>query len=58
MMNDKKDLLVDFILPVLIFAVLAGLLFTGKDGEVKTMMTAMIAWVTHSAVVAKRNKKK
>ncbi len=53
-MSAIRDFCTDFVLP---FAILVGLfilLATGVDGEVKTLMAAMVGWITHSGVTRGR----
>ena len=46
--DDIRDLAVDFGLPALILIICAVLLLTGKDGEVKSIMTLAAGWVFKS----------
>ena len=48
------DCLIDFGLPALLIVVLAVLLVTGTDGEVKTLMAALVGWITKAGVSRKR----
>ena len=51
-----KDILIDFGLPALILAMLFTLLITGIDGEVKTLMSAVVGWIINSGVHKVRKK--
>ena len=51
-----KDILIDFGLPALILAMLFTLLITGIDGEVKTLMSAVVGWIINSGVHKARKK--
>ncbi len=48
--DDLKDLLVDFGLPFAILVMLFVLMMTGIDGEVKTLMAGVIGWIVKSGV--------
>ena len=45
-----KDILIDFGLPALIIIILAALMATGVDSEVKTLLAATVGWVIKSGV--------
>ena len=46
--DDVRELLVDFGLPVIIILVAMTLLLTGKDGEVKTILALAAGWIFKS----------
>lgn len=48
------DILVDWFLPFVIIGICAGLLFTGKDSEVKAVFTLSAGWVFKSAYQHRR----
>ena len=45
-----KDILIDFGIPVFILAILAGMIFSGIDGEVKSLFAATVGYLTHSSI--------
>lgn len=49
-MRSVTDLCIDFGLPAMLMIMLFVLLLTGIDGEVKTLMAAVVGWLTHSGV--------
>ena len=51
-----KDILIDFGLPALILVMLFVLLVTGIDGEVKTLMSAVVGWIINSGVSRARKR--
>lgn len=54
-MNEQiKDFCIDFGLPVLILILLFALLFSGRDGEVKTLLASVIGWIIKSGVSRKK----
>ena len=55
-LDDIRELLIDFGLPVLIIIILTVLLATGIDSEVKTLFASVVGWIIHSGV--KRTGKK
>ena len=46
--EEIMDLCVGFGLPVILLIILAGLMFGGIDGEVKTLMAAVVGWIIKS----------
>ncbi len=54
MTEEFKNLMIDFVLPVLVLAVLAGLLFSGRDGEVKAMMAVLVGWICKAGITRKK----
>lgn len=44
------ELCINFILPLIVFLVLAGLLYSGRDGEVKTLLAGVVGWLIKSGV--------
>ena len=44
-LDDIRELLTDFGLPVIIIIVCAILLFTGIDGEVKSILALAAGWI-------------
>jgi len=55
-MDDVRELLIDFGLPMVILVMLFTLMLTGIDGEVKTLMAGVIGWITKSGVTRYRGK--
>jgi hypothetical protein len=53
-----REILVDFGLPVLIILVCLVLLLTGRDGEVKTMLTLAAGWIFKSGYSRKKSGRK
>jgi hypothetical protein len=53
-MSDIYQLLVGFGLPVILLLILSGLMIAGIDGEVKTLMAAVVGWIIKSGVTYKR----
>ncbi len=54
-MNDQlREFCIDFGLPFVVLVMLFALMFTGVDSEVKTLMAAMVGWITHSGVTRSR----
>ncbi len=51
-----KDILIDFVLPALILAMLFTLLLTGIDGEVKTLFATVLGWIVKGGVSRVRGK--
>ena len=47
-LDDIRELLVDFGLPALVIVITSALLWTGKDGEVKAIMTLAAGWIFKS----------
>lgn len=54
-LDDIRELLIDFGLPLIILIILTVLLATGIDGEVKTLFAGVVGWIIKSGV--KRRKK-
>ncbi len=48
--DDVRELCVDFGIPFVLLIILAALLVTGIDGEVKTLFAAVVGWLTNSGV--------
>ena len=53
-MTGLRDFCVDFVLPFVLLVGLFALLFSGIDGEVKTLMAGLVGWITHSGVTRGR----
>ena len=51
-----KDILIDFGLPAIILAMLFTLMILRIDGEVKTLMAAVVGWIINSGVARARHK--
>lgn len=49
-----KDILIDFGLPALLLLICAALLFTGIDGEVKSVLLLSAGWMFRSGVIHKK----
>jgi len=47
-LDDIRELCVDFGLPALVIVITGLLLFTGKDGEVKTILAMAAGWLFKS----------
>ncbi len=52
--DDIRELCTDFGLPALILVICAILLLTGKDGEVKAIMTLAAGWIFKSGITKVR----
>ena len=48
--DDIRELLVDFGIPVLVLIILTFLLCTGIDSEVKTLFAGVVGWLIKSGV--------
>jgi len=46
--DELKDILIDFGLPVLLIIILSLLLAFRIDSEVKTLLAAVVGWITKS----------
>ncbi len=46
--DELKDILIDFGIPVLLIIILSLLLIFKVDGEVKTLLAAVVGWITKS----------
>lgn len=55
-LDDIRELCVDFGLPLVILIILAVLMATGIDGEVKALFAAVVGWIIKSGVSHRRNK--
>ena len=53
-LDDIRELCVDFVLPALLIIILALLLAFGIDGEVKTLLAAVVGWIVKSGYSRKR----
>ena len=51
-----KDILIDFGLPALILVMLFTLMILEIDGEVKTLMAAVVGWIINSGVHKARHR--
>jgi hypothetical protein len=49
-LDDLRELLVDFGIPVLLLVILTVLLLTGINSEVKTLFAATVGWLIKSGV--------
>jgi hypothetical protein len=47
-LDDIREICIDFGLPVIILVVCGFLIFTGKDSEVKSIMTLAAGWIFKS----------
>lgn len=47
-LDDIREILTDFGLPVIIILICTLLLWTGKDGEVKAVLTMAAGWIFKS----------
>ena len=50
LLDDIRELLVDFGIPVIVLIILTFLLVTGIDGEVKTLFAGIVGWLIKSGV--------
>ncbi len=48
--DDVREICIDFVLPLVILAMLFTLMLTGIDGEVKAAMLLVIGWISKSGV--------
>ncbi len=53
-LDDWRELLVDFGLPTLVLFITAALIWSGRDGEIKTLFVASVAWLIKSGVQRRR----
>jgi hypothetical protein len=49
-LDDIREFCIDFVLPVIIIVICAVLIFTGKDSEVKSIMTLAAGWIFKSGI--------
>lgn len=52
--DDIRELLVDFGLPALVMVITGALIFTGRDGELKTVFAGAVGWLFKSGYTRKR----
>ncbi len=53
--QEIKDILIDFGIPVILIIVLSLLLVFKVDSEVKTLLAAVIGWITKSGISRARS---
>ena len=51
---EMRDILIDFVLPAMIIVICFVLLMTGKNGEVKSILTLAAGWIFKSGIQRKR----
>ncbi len=52
--DDVRELCVDFGIPVVVLVILAALMLTGTDGEVKTLMASVVGWLVKSGITRRK----
>jgi len=57
LIDEVRELLVDFVLPALILLLCFILIETGKDGEVKSIMTLAVGWIFKSGYARRKSNK-